>query len=128
MKHAMIEKVNTLFDAVTKDERWDINDGTLFDVFGMSLYGYAFGFGRLICFLEAEDINTIVEEKLICLGAGEKYVKGLVDYAFSTFQTPTEGILSQLISIGHSHFADSDITELKELIFKNAEILKKNYS
>jgi len=128
MKQAMIDKVNILFDAVTKDKRWNINDGALFDAFGMSFYGYAFGYGRLICFLEVEDINTIVEEKLINLGAGEKYVKGLVEYAFSTFQTPTEGILSQLISIGHSHFADADITELKESIFKNAEILKNNFS
>ncbi len=126
MKDVMIKKVDALFDAVTKDDRWDFNDNALFDVFGMSLYGYAFGVGRLLCFLDADDINTTVEEKLIGLGAGEKYVKGMVEYAFSTFQTPTEGLMSQLVGIGHSYFTHSDISELKELIFRDAEIIKQN--
>ena len=119
-----MEKPDKLFKEITGDARWDINDETLFIVFGLTFYGYTFGHERLILFKDPKEINSYVEKKLIELGAGEKYVKGLVEYAYSTFQQPTEGLYSQLVGIGHSHFSASDLTELKESVFSNARKIK----
>jgi hypothetical protein len=118
------EKAEKLFERVVSDPRWDLNDETLFNVFGLTYYGYSFGIGRIMCFLEPSDINSFVEEKLIGLGAGEKYVNGLVDFAYSTFEQPTEGLYSQLVGIGHSHFSSTDTIELTNTIFENAKIIK----
>lgn len=120
------EKANKLYNKVTTDPRWDIDDQTLFNVFGLTYYGYCFGFGRLICFLEPEEINSFVLGKLVELGAGEKYVGGLIDFAYSTFVQPTEGINAQLVEIGHSHFSTVDTHELVESIFINAKSIAES--
>ena len=115
------QKSEQLFNKVTSDKRWDISNQTLFNVFALSYYGYSFGLGHLICFLDPEKINSFVQHKLVGLGAGEKYVTGLIDFAYSTFLQPTEGINAQLVGIGHSHFSAEDTTQLTNAIFNNAK-------
>jgi hypothetical protein len=120
------EQAGQVFNKIVSDKRWDLNDELLFSVFGLTYYGYCFGIGRMMYFLEPADINSFVEEKLVGLGAGKKYVSGLVDKAYSTFIQPTEGFQSQLVGIGHSHLSANDTTELINSIFENAELLKSN--
>ncbi|SOD19942.1 hypothetical protein [Pedobacter xixiisoli] len=115
------EKGEQVFKKVTTDPRWDINDQTLFNVFGLTYYGYCFGIGRLVCFLEPEDINAFVQEKLEELGAGKKYVSGLIEFAYSTFTQSTEGINAQLVGIGHSHFTSINTDDLVNSVFNNAK-------
>jgi len=119
------QKSEQLFNQITNDERWDINNQTLFNVFALSYYGYSFGVGNLLCFLDPTEINPFVKHKLIELGAGEKYVSGLIDFAYDTFLQPTEGINAQLVGIGHSHFSAEDTTELTNTIFNNAESIQQ---
>jgi len=119
------QKSEQLFDQVTTDERWDINNQTLFNVFALSYYGYSFGVGNLLCFLDPTEINSFVQHKLIELGAGEKYVSGLIDFAYDTFLQPTEGVNAQLVGIGHSHFSADDTTELTNPIFNNANSIQQ---
>ncbi|MBN8820903.1 MULTISPECIES: hypothetical protein [unclassified Spirosoma] len=118
------EQAGQVFNKIVSDKRWDLNNELLFSVFGMTFYGYCFGLGRMMYFLEPADINSFVEDKLVGLGAGKKYVSGLVDHAYSTFIKPTEGINAQLVGIGHSHLSATDTTELVDSIFENAELLK----
>lgn len=121
MKDLFEAKAEKLFNQVTTDPRWDINDEKLFNVFGLTYYGYCFGFGKLICFLDPEDINSFVAAKLTGLGAGQKYVNGLIDYAYSTFQQPTEGLYAELVGLGHAQFASDDTALLTETIFAQAK-------
>lgn len=78
MQQAFHDKANRLFSAITNDPRWDINDELLFQVAGFSFYGYCFGFGRLVCLMDADDIDAYVAGKLTGLGAGAKYVQGMI--------------------------------------------------
>ena len=119
------QKSEQLFNQVTNDERWDINNQTLFNVFALSYYGYSFGVGNLLFFLDPTEINAFVKHKLIELGAGEKYVSGLIDFAYDTFLQPTEGINAQLVGIGHSHCSAEDTTELTNAIFNNAKSIQQ---
>lgn len=127
MEASFVENAEKLFRLVTTDTRWDLQDEVLFNTFSFSYYGYCLGFGKLICFIDPEQVNDFVEAKLISLGAGEKYVKGLVSHAYSVFADDSDKSLhSQLIGIGHSHFSSTDFTELVNSIFENTEIIKKN--
>lgn len=123
MEHLFTKKTEAFFDAVTADGRWNIQDELLFQVFGLTLYGYAFGVGRLLCFLDTGDIDALVEKKLMALGAGEKYVNGLIAFARSTFEAPAESVLSRIVGTGYAHFASEDATELKESVFINSRLL-----
>lgn len=124
MKNVFLKKVDKLFSMVTLSNQWNVNDQILFDVFGLTFYGYCFGVGRLICFLEPTEINDYVQKKLVELGAGHNYVKGLIEFAYSTFAQPTEGVNAQLVGIGHSHFSDTDLKEIVDSIFDNTKTLK----
>lgn len=121
---AFKEKAEDLFRKVVTDPRWDVAEETQFSVFGFTFYGYCFGVGRLLYFLDAETINAFVTEKLVALGAGAKYAGGLVEAAYSTFEAPSESLNAQLVGIGHAHFAAADMTELVNAFFKNAVALK----
>ena len=122
---AFEEKVGILFSAVTNDSRWDINNEGLFIAFGMELYGYSFGVGQSIFFVNEEDINDYIIKLLISIGGGKKYVQGLVEYAHSTFHKEDKGLYSQLVNIGWQHFSDSNLEDLVNSIFANAEIVKQ---
>ena len=85
MQPAFHDKANRLFSAITNDPRWDINDELLFQVAGFTFYGYCFGFGRLVCLMDADDIDAYVAGKLTGLGAGAKYVQGMMARARQDF-------------------------------------------
>jgi len=124
MQPAFHNKANRLFSAITGDPRWDINDELLFQVAGFTFYGYCFGFGRLVCLMDADDIDAYVSDKLTGLGAGAKYVQGMIARARQGFVTgedaepdDTDDPLSRLIGIGHSYFSADDFTPLVESVY-----------
>lgn len=95
-------------------------------VLGFTLYGYVFGFGRIVCFMDVDDIKNMAVAKLSSLGIGPKYVQGMIDHAHQEFVTEgNQSIHNQLIGVGHSHFASDDITELIDSIFENTEEIRK---
>ena len=130
MQPAFHDRANRLFSAITGDPRWDINDELLFQVAGFSFYGYCFGFGRLVCLMDADDIDAYVAGKLTGLGAGAKYVQGMIARARQDFITDedaepvdTDDPLSRLIGIGHSHFSADDFSPLVESVYENYVLL-----
>lgn len=130
MQPAFHNKANRLFSAITGDPRWDINDELLFQVAGFTFYGYCFGFGRLVCLMDADDIDAYVAGKLTGLGAGAKYVQGMIARARQDFVTgedaepaDTDDPLSRLIGIGHSYFSADDFTPLVESVYENYDLL-----
>ena len=130
MQPAFHDKANRLFYAITNDPRWDINDELLFQVAGFIFYGCCFGFGRLVCLMDADDIDAYVSDKLTSLGAGAKYVQGMIARARQDFVTDedakpadTDDPLSRLIGIGHAHFSADDFTPLVESVYENYDLL-----
>ena len=130
MQPAFHDKANRLFSAITNDPRWDINDELLFQVAGFTFYGYCFGFGRLVCLMDADDIDAYAAGKLTGLGAGAKYVQGMIARARQDFVTDedaepvdTDDPLSRLIGIGPSYFSADDFSLLVESIYKNYGLL-----
>ena len=130
MQPAFHDKANRLFSAITNDPRWDINDELLFQVAGFTFYGYCFGFGRLVCLMDADDIDAYVAGKLTGLGAGAKYVQGMIararqDFVISEDAEPadTDDPLSRLIDIGHAHFSADNFTPLVESVYENYSLL-----
>lgn len=130
MQPAFHDKANRLFSAITNDPRWDINDELLFQVAGFTFYGYCFGFGRLVCLMDADDIDAYVAGKLTGLGAGAKYVQGMIARARQDFVTgedaepaDADDPLSRLIGIGHAHFPADDFTPLVESVYENYSLL-----
>lgn len=97
---------------------------------GFTFYGYCFGFGRLVCLMDADDIDAYVAGKLTGLGAGAKYVQGMIARARQDFVTAedaepadTDDPLSRLIGIGHAYFSADDFTPLVESIYENYDLL-----
>jgi len=88
-------------------------------VLGFTLFGYVFGYGRTICFMEVDEIHQLAVAQLTNLGIGPKYADGLMRTAFKEFTTPNDPLYSQLVGIGHSHIAADDITQLVDSIFDN---------
>ena len=130
MQPAFHDKANRLFSAITNDPRWDINDELLFQVAGFTFYGYCFGFGRLVCLMDTDDIDAYVAGKLTGLGAGAKYVQGMIARARQDFVTDedaepidTDDPLSRLIGIGHAYFSADDFTPLVESVYENYDLL-----
>ncbi len=130
MQPAFHNKANCLFSAITNDPRWDINDELLFQVAGFTFYGYCFGFGRLVCLMDTDNIDAYVAGKLTGLGAGAKYVQGMIARAQQGFVTgedaepvDTDDPLSRLIGIGHAYFSTDDFTPLVESVYENYALL-----
>lgn len=120
MEQLARQKAEALRVRVTSDSRWDLQSELMCQVLGFTLYGYVFGVGRLVCFAEVEVINEIAISQLTALGIGPKYAKGLVDSAFNSFVDKNDkSIYSQLVGVGHSHFAAEDLTTLVDSIFAN---------
>ena len=124
MKEKLKSKTVEFVNSVTADSRWDLQNELMVQVLGFTLYGYAFGIGRLILFMDAEEINKIIENELTGIGIGLKYAQGLVEAAHGTFIKEEESINSQLVEVGHSNFAAEDISECVESIFENTELLQ----
>lgn len=121
LKNTAKVKAEKLTAEVTADERWQLEDETMCQVFGFTLFGYIFGYGRTICFMEVDEIHQLAAAQLTSLGIGAKYADGLMRTAFDEFNSPNDPLYSQLVGIGHSHFAADDFTEMVNSIFENTD-------
>ena len=120
-------KAEALTRAVTSDSRWQVEDELMCQVFGFTMYGYIYGVGRLVCFMDVEDIQNLATEQLTGLGIGPKYAEGMIQAAYEEFTNEESTSLhSQLLGIGHSHFASEDLTELTESIFQNTHQVRSS--
>jgi hypothetical protein len=105
---------------VTSDSRWKLDDELMCQVLGFTLYGYVFGIGRVHCFMDVGDIHAIIIAQLTDLGAGRKYVEGLVQAAHHEFTTENnQSWQNRLIGVGHSHALKEDMNVLVDSIFSN---------
>ena len=120
------QKADAFTDAVTTDGRWQLEDELMCQVFGFTLYGYLFGVGRLICFMDVEDIQAMATDKLAGLGLGLDYARGMMEHAHQELMTEGNASLhAQLVGIGHSHFGSAKIDALVESVFQNTEQIRK---
>jgi hypothetical protein len=124
MKEKLEEKINNLMILATSDSRWSLQNELMVQVLGFTIYGYAFGLGRLVFFMDVDEINQAVSHQLAELGVGEKYAQGLVKAAFCSLTDENDrSVYSQLVGIGHSHFGAEDLQVCIESIFKNTAAL-----
>ncbi|MDM1370767.1 hypothetical protein [Myroides marinus] len=124
MIEAFHKKIDVLLQQIVDDSRWDLDSETLFVVTGMTFYGYCLG-QKIVFMLEQEDVNKAVVERLVALGAGQKYTEGLVEAAEQTFFKNEETLYNQLINIGHNYFMMDDLTELVDNIYLNTKAILK---
>ncbi|MEM1179083.1 MAG: hypothetical protein AAGM22_12110 [Acidobacteriota bacterium] len=125
MKEVAQKKAEALTRAITTDPRWDLQDELMCQVFGYTVFGYLFGVGRLTCFMDVEDILQLAVAQLTGLGIGPQYADGLMRHAFGIFTHENdESLHSQLIGIGHSHFASPETSVLVDAIFSNTEKIR----
>jgi hypothetical protein len=124
MKDTLEEKTNNLVSLVVSDSRWNLEDELMVQVLGFTIYGFAFGLGRLVLFMDVEEINEVAINQLTKLGVGAKYAHGLIEAAYNSFTNENDqSIYSQLVDIGHSHFASGDLSVCVESIFSNTQAL-----
>jgi len=126
MKELFNSKTQDFVEIMVNDKRWDLNNEMMFQVFGFTLFGFAAGVGRNLCFLGFEEIIDKVILELTKLGAGEKYVRGLIEEAQSTFENKIKSYQSDLVGIGFFHFASENSNELKESVFSNTILLENS--
>lgn len=125
LKDSAAEKAQALTAAVANDERWNLLDELMCQVFGFTLFGYVFGYGRIVCFMDVDEIQQLAANQLSALGVGQKYADGMMQAAFDEFRTENKQSLhSQLIGVGHSHFATDDTTVLVDSIFQSTEQIR----
>ena len=119
-------KAEALTNAVTADNRWNLEDELMCQVFGFTMYGYVFGVARLMCFMNIEDIQKLATDQLTGLGLGPKYAEGMMQAAYNEFiQEENTSWINKLIGVGHSHFASEDLAILVESVFQNTQQLRK---
>lgn len=117
-----------LTERVVTDPRWQKeNDEIGLNVFGMLLYGFAMGVGRLVMILEMEDVDSVVE---LCLtrrvGVNPKWSSGMVAEAKrSAFNQEHHLIHYELISIGHSYGSIQDQAAVVDNVFANIASIRK---
>ena len=80
--------------------------------------------------MDADDIDAYAAGKLTGLGAGAKYVQGMIARARQDFVTDedaepvdTDDPLSRLIGIGHAYFSANDFSPLVESVYENYDLL-----
>ncbi|HJZ56428.1 MAG TPA: hypothetical protein VKE74_15795 [Gemmataceae bacterium] len=123
---ALTERVGELTDAVLADPRWEQDDLSV-SVLGMLLYGFALATGRIVMFLDMEDIDAAV---LHCMtervGAAAKWSGGLVAEAnASAFDQKHHPGHHELISVGHSYFGVEDQAAIVENVFANIQSVRR---
>ena len=106
---SLSDRIGKLAEAVLADPRWE-QEVLSVSVLGMVLYGYALAIGRIVMFLDIEDIDTAV---LCCMteriGAAAKWSSGLVAEAnASAFDKAHHPGHHELIGVGHSYFGVED--------------------
>lgn len=116
----LVKQVSPLAAAVVQDSRWK-NETLNVAVLGMLLYGYALAVGRIVMFLDIEDIDAAV---LRCMtdkvGAAQKWSEGLVaDANRSAFDQAHHPGHHELIGVGHSYFGVDDQARLVDNVFAN---------
>lgn len=119
-REELTQKVGQLASAVVTDRRW--NNGTLeVSVLGMLLYGYALAVGRVVMFLEIEDIEAALLRTMTgTVGSAEKWSTGLVTEASkSAFDPAYHPGQHELIGVGHSYLGAKDQATIVENIFAN---------
>jgi hypothetical protein len=125
MKQLAKKKAEAFTSAVTSDPRWQLEDELMCQVFGFTLYGYLFGIGRVICFMDVEDIQAMAARTLAGLGIGPAYASGMMEHAHQEFMTEGNPSLhAQLVGVGHSHFGSETIDDLMESVFANTERIR----
>jgi hypothetical protein len=116
-------KAEALTSAVTSDRRWQFEDELMCQVFGFTMYGYVFGVGRLVCFMEVEQIQQLATDQLTGLGIAKNYAVGMMQAAHEEFtEEGNTSFYNQLIEVGHSHFGSEDLTALVDSIFQNTTV------
>lgn len=119
-------KVSRLTSVVTSDPRWQVEDEMMCQVFGYTMFGYAFAACRILGLMEMSDIQQLACNQLVGLGIGENYAEGLIADAYSQFdEKDNTSIHNQLIGVGFSHIDSEDLTELVDSIFNNTEIIRQ---
>lgn len=119
-------KADIFIESVMNHPKWSLEDELMIQVLGFTLYGYLFGVGRLILFMDVEEINKVALTKLTSMGVGLKYTEGLIEAAHNAFTDGNDqSSYSQLVGIGHSHFASEDLAVCIESIINNTEALRQ---
>ena len=119
-------KTSTVTNAVTSDPRWVLEDELMCQVFGFTLYGYALGVGRVVCFMDVADVQSMAAGELSALGLGPQYAAGMMEHAHQEFmQENNQSFHAQLVNVGHSHFAAENMDELVESVFTNTELIRQ---
>jgi hypothetical protein len=127
-RDALVERVGALADRVLSDPRWDDERDDLgVSVLGMLLYGFALATGRIVMFLDMEDIDAavfgVVTERV---GAAAKWSGGLVEEANrSAFDKAYHPGQHELIGVGHSYFGVEDQAAIMDNVFANVQSVRR---
>lgn len=124
----LFQEVAPVADLLKADPDWlDQNDDLGVEVAGLVLFGYAFGFGRLILLMEAEDIETAMVRVLTeRLGVATKWATGLVDHAGQTiFDKSRNPNHHALIGFGHDLFVGQPPEVIVNTIFEKTQVLRR---
>jgi hypothetical protein len=125
-RDALTDHVGELAYAVLADSRWEQDDLSV-SVLGMLLYGFALAMGRIVMFLDMEDIDAAV---LRCMtervGAAAKWSGGLVTEAnASAFDKAHHAGHHELIGVGHSYFGVKDQAVIVDNVFANIQSVRQ---
>lgn len=125
-RKALADQIGKLADAVLADPRWVRNDLNV-SVLGMLLYGFALATGRMVMFLDMEEIDAAV---LSCMtekvGAASKWSGGLVAEArASAFDKAYHPGNHELIGVGHSYFGVTDQAAIVNNVYANFASVKQ---
>jgi len=130
-RDALTERVGALSDRVLADPRWESERDDLgVSVLGMLLYGFALATGRIVMFLDMEDINAAV---LRCMtervGAAGKWSDGLVSEAnASAFDKAHHPGHHELVGVGHSYFGVDNQAAIVDNVFANIQNVRRRAS
>ena len=119
------KKAASFTQTITADARWNTQDELMCLVFGYTFYGYLFGIGKLVCFIDDKDIQQVTTDQLIISGMSAQNAQEMVQTASSVVtESNNHSLQSQLIAIGQAYFATEDISELVESVFANTEKIR----
>jgi|GEM_PF-476561 len=125
IKDLAVEKAQEFTDKVSADSRWNLEDELMCQIFGFTMYGFIFGVGRIRCFMDVEEIKSLVGGQLTNLGVGAKYVEGMMDVAETEFSKEgNQSFYNRLMGIGHSHALEENMKILVDSVFENTAATK----
>jgi hypothetical protein len=127
-RDALTESVAEMADRILTDPRWeDEKDDLGVSVLGMLLYGFALATGRIVMFLDMEDIDAAVLRVLTeRVGVAAKWGGGLVaDANASAFDKGLHPGQHELIGVGHSYFGVEDQAAVVDNVFANIQSVRR---